>query len=584
MILIFCSVIYATLATLSFSQTCNCLNRVGDGGTGNYNIKGMQPRSCGNTASDPEMKCHTYRRSFNGYCNNEMYPMDGVSRTAQFSYFEGQSNKDLIINDQYPARHISNVVGHQAEDMPNYFGLTDWVTFFAQFVDHMLFSTAESEEDSERFPIRIDSADPILCNFSEPNIPFKRSVRGCVEENQDLERPINSLSSAVDLSGVYGSSKAASDQLRSKTNGRLKSVIENGKEYLPRNGDEFSAIKMSFPDGDYKDNFFVAGDHRANENPALASIHTLFVREHNRIANELSGIITQEDIYGYPDFNGDMDEALFQLAKRINEAQFQRIVHEEFIPVLTGKELRVTPNPELRHAVSDLFSTCAFRVGHSLVGETIELHSGPGLKTEIPLSTLFFKRADLLTSTGIEGFITGAASHRAQEIDTMIVNVLRNHLFVNVRGNEMSVDLLALNIQRCRDHGLPSYNEVRELVGLPRVTSVSQITRFPDMQEKLSIAYKTVDKIEAWVGLMAEDHPIGSAMGTTLVKLWELEFKRVLGGDRFFYRNSLYHPLLKSKYAAQLNAIISGSRSMRGIILDNTDILTSDLPSNIWRQ
>ena len=45
---------------------------------------------------------------------------------------------------------------------------------------------------------------------------------------------------------------------------------------------------------------FTGGDVRARENPGLTSLHTIFVREHNRIATALSSMVprwSDEELY-----------------------------------------------------------------------------------------------------------------------------------------------------------------------------------------------------------------------------------------------------------------------------------------------
>ena len=50
---------------------------------------------------------------------------------------------------------------------------------------------------------------------------------------------------------------------------------------------------------------FMAGDVRARENPGLSSLHTIFVREHNRIATLIAANITQWS-----------DECIYQFTRR----------------------------------------------------------------------------------------------------------------------------------------------------------------------------------------------------------------------------------------------------------------------------
>ena len=41
--------------------------------------------------------------------------------------------------------------------------------------------------------------------------------------------------------------------------------------------------------------FILSGDHRANENPQLAVLHTIFVRLHNSVAEQLNQLNPQWD-------------------------------------------------------------------------------------------------------------------------------------------------------------------------------------------------------------------------------------------------------------------------------------------------
>ena len=73
--------------------------------------------------------------------------------------------------------------------------------------------------------------------------------------------------------------------------------------------------------------FHFKGDVRANEHWNLVLMHTVWMREHNRIAGLL--------FYMHPDWN---DEKLFQEARRIAIAEYQHIVYGEWLPVVLGSD------------------------------------------------------------------------------------------------------------------------------------------------------------------------------------------------------------------------------------------------------
>ena len=116
-------------------------------------------------------------------------------------------------------------------------------------------------------------------------------------------------------------------------------------------------------------NCFLGGEWRASENLALSGMQILFNREHNRVASSLASL--------NPTWN---DETLYQVARKIVIAEFQHIVYNEFLPLVTGDKslapLSTTTyytgyNSSINPALYNEFATAAFRFGHSLVRQQL---------------------------------------------------------------------------------------------------------------------------------------------------------------------------------------------------------------------
>lgn len=73
---------------------------------------------------------------------------------------------------------------------------------------------------------------------------------------------------------------------------------------------------------------FIAGDERVNEQIHLTVLHTLYVRDHNRIAIELGRLNPHWD-----------DERIYQEVRHIVAASVQHITLNEFLPLLLGDDL-----------------------------------------------------------------------------------------------------------------------------------------------------------------------------------------------------------------------------------------------------
>jgi len=273
----------------------------------------------------------------------------------------------------------------------------------------------------------------------------------------------------------------------------------------------------------------LAGDIRANENVALTAMQTLWVREHNRIADQIAA----ED----PSLS---DEAIYQRARAIVTAEIQAITYNEFLPVLLGPQA-IRPyhgyDPSVNPGIANIFSTAAYRFGHSMLPSELLRLNDDGSVIEagnLSLRSAFFAPQELVDQ-GIDSVLLGAASQESQEIDTQIVDDVRNFLFGPPGAG--GFDLASLNIQRGRDHGLPDYNQTRSDLGLEPVSRFADITSDPEVQAALEQVYGDVDNIDVWVGGLAEDHVPGSSVGKLLQTVLVDQFERIRDGDRFWYQN-----------------------------------------------
>jgi hypothetical protein len=480
-------------------------------------------------------------RTFDGTNNNLAQPMQGAAETRQPRIGYGAQFPDgygdaIITSPQRPnPRTISNVLNAQTGSVPSARGVTDMVFHWGQFITHDLDLTSNGPQFNELFTggvgdFRIAIEDPNDPLGPNP-IPFNRSRYDPLTGTPDIfpgttrlnrREVINSVTSYIDASMVYGSDQVRADALRTFQGGKMKTSAGN---LLPFN-------TVGLPNDDpfgLGSQLFLAGDVRANEQPGLTALHTLFVREHNRLADLISG--------ANPSLT---DEQIYQAARRIVGAQIQAITYNEYLPSIMGFDLApkasdAVYNPNVNAAVTNAFAHAVFRFGHSQISEQAlivnNLNQTVGTLT---IRDAFFNPGFLQSSPNILGFyLKGTASQISQETDLFLVDGVRNNLFGPPGAG--GTDLAALDIQRGRDHGLPDYNTLRNAYGIGRVTTFDQITSDPALQAQLQALFGTVDNIDPWIGALAEDHIPGSSAGPLVHALVGSQFIRLRDGDRFFY-------------------------------------------------
>jgi hypothetical protein len=393
------------------------------------------------------------------------------------------------------ARAISNRVFNDiGTNLFSERGVSQWVWAWGQFLDHDL--GLRDETPAESAPIPFNASDP-LEDFTNDfgAVDFARTPAAPRTGTTVPRQQINTLSSFIDASNVYGTTAARLDWLRNP--GAATLFLPHG--YLPRVADKPNAPAVDLMGAlvGTPARAAVAGDVRANENIALTAIQTLFAREHNRIVAMLPRILT--------------DQQRFEIARRVVGAEIEAITYNEFLPAVG---VRLSPyrgyNPNVDPTLTNEFATAAFRA-HSMVHGEFEVEFEPGrysaaqldafrrggIEVEddalvIPL-TVAFGNPDLLESVGLGAILGSLGGERQYRNDEQIDNSMRSVLFgvprpgttdptacqtpvIDPRCFSGVVDLGALDVMRGRDHGIPSYNALRKVYGLAPKTTFTSIT------------------------------------------------------------------------------------------------------------
>jgi hypothetical protein len=608
-------------------------------------------------------------QSLDGSGNNLANPTWGRTgiiypRTAPARYADG-------IGTQAPgpnSRAISNrIFNDRHQNLFSERQVTQWGFVWGQFLDHT-FGLRQAPgvgdaPDPSSANIEFNEDDPME-EFAETSgeavgeISFTRSSIAPGSGVTSPRQQVNTVSSYIDAWAVYGGTQTRLEWMRegpvddnlANNGGRL--LMPN--QYLPRRdtrGNPATAPAMDV-DGRLRaapNRAAVAGDVRANENIALTGTHTLFAREHNRIVGLLPNTLSEQE--------------KFEIARRVVIAEQQYITSTEFLPAM-GINLPVFTgyNPNVNASLGNEFATIAYRA-HSFIHGELEMVSDPGrysaatravleaqgvelveedgeLELIIPLNVAFFN-PDLVEQVQLGPLMQGIGLEPQYKNDEQIDNQLRSILFeIPVPGNPECLDgpelpacftsvtdLGAIDVERGRDHGMPTYNQMRQAFGLAPKTSFTSITgeatdQFPaglsgdtpasldfvsltdvfgspiDLEDedavegdavsgvrrttlaaRLRAVYGNVNNIDAFTGMVAEAHATGADLGELQRAVWTRQFQALRDGDRFYYQNgSVQNTLneIRNRYGIEFQ------RNLGDIIASNTDIPRAELAPNVF--
>ncbi|KAJ8002561.1 hypothetical protein DPEC_G00160180 [Dallia pectoralis] len=445
-------------------------------------------------------------------------------------------------------RRLSDVTAAGRSGLPSAHNHTVLSVFFGY---HVVFDIMDSRPPGcppEFMNIPIPEGDPIF----DPNhtgrvlLPFQRGLWD-KHSSQSPNYPrtqVNLVTAWLDGSSIYGPSNSWCDTLRSFSGGGLAS----GHQWnMPRRSGG-SHLMWSAADpatGEQgSDGLYELGNGWGNENVFTMAEGVVWFRYHNYIAANLR---VKHQSWS--------DEDLFQNARKTVVATFQNIAFYEWLPGLLGNEtMRAYPgyqkfvdpgiSPEFYAAAVSIFSTMVppgvyMRNGSCHFRNVVNMDGS--LSPALRMCNSFWNRQNpnLKTGLDIDHLIMGMASQIAERQDNIVVEDLRDYMYGPLRFSRS--DLVALSVQRGRDFGLPSYNQVRTALGLAPVSRWGDInpelnTTNPQLFRDLADLYDgDISQLELFPGGLLEsmDRP-GPVFSSIILD----QLDRIRNGDRFWFENT----------------------------------------------
>lgn len=276
-------------------------------------------------------------------------------------------------------------------------GMSQMVWAWAQLIQHDIF--LYSTLNTSTFDIQLGSS------YGNMSLPYLNLTANCTSPN--------GRTWALDGSPIYSDAINPSrlSLLRTGTFGNMR---QSAGGYLP-----------FMPDGSGS---FLAGDVDVNENPLLASLVTLFVREHNYWARELRQI---QPLW--------TDDQLFWKARQYVIIELQRITTQEWLPILLGGYLGTPPHPPVIPIVFPANSTVVTAEFAALGSEFYRSLANDN-------STNVTNVTSTVLTSGLEGIFNNAWSQSSLSFDVKVAPAQCN--------GTQSFDYITAGLTRAQELGI----------------------------------------------------------------------------------------------------------------------------------
>ncbi|XP_071952320.1 dual oxidase 1-like [Antedon mediterranea] len=553
--------------------------------------------------SHPKPKQENFNTEYPGYdgwYNNPTNPNWGAAdmplrRLVPPAYSDG-SYKPSGHNRASPLE-LSEAIMKGETGHRSFLNRTVLMTFFGQQVVEEILDAQRPGCPPEYFNIPLPEGHIPNApkDFQMPFLRTRYDMNTGYSPNSPRQQ-LNEVTPYLDGGLIYGTSKAWADALREFHGGRLS---RSHRGNYPHENDIGLPMANPPPPAEAHNHtlrnaerFFKLGNPRGNENPFLLTFGILLFRYHNYWADYFAA--------RQPGWN---DEKIYNEARKWTIAIYQNIVLYEWLPALLN--LQETPsysgyNQHVHPGISHVFQSAAMRFGHTLVPPGVirrttqceyikttvhsSYHPNKDAKSGhhgIRTCNSYWNPQVPILEHDIEPILLGMASQITEREDNIITEDLRGMVFGPLEFSRR--DLMALNIQRGRDHGLPDYNTIRDYLGLGRKESFEDINNVSNNSKsaidkniirRLKNISGNIDNIDVWVGGLLETTSDGP--GELFHHVILDQFLRIRDGDRFWFEN------INNGLFTRHNITTIRNTFLKDVIVAATDIANDDIQYDVF--
>ncbi|XP_063423293.1 dual oxidase-like isoform X1 [Mytilus trossulus] len=524
---------------------------------------------------------------FDGWYNNLAFPRWGTAGEKLVhnisSVYEDYTYQPTC-SGRPSARLVSNALFRQntsTDSGGSYNNRTAFFAFFGQLVSFEVSDTDDTTCPIELLEIPVPKCDPDFdaqCTGTR-KMPYER-IKYDKHTGQSPNTPrqqVNSATSFIDGSFVYGPSIVRTNFLRQDRTGHLASGDSWGK-YPEPNVDRLPYMMYPSIDGKMSnvDKLWKMGDNHVHENPAILSLGILFFRYHNYLATKLHREHTN---WHY--------RKVFYNTRRNVIASLQKIIMYDWLPDLLGVGIKPYTGyrSSLEPGISSVFDAAAIKYIMTLVPSAITRRNNNCKSISwddhkaVRLCNSYFNSQNILLSRedGVEEMIMGMVSESAEKEDLNIVEDIQSKFYGPLHFSRH--DFVAQTIMRGRDYGLPDYNSVRKAVGLKPVSTWAEINvelnkTNPEIFVTVENIYKELKHLDVFVGGMLETTPSGPGELFRIIILDQ--FYRIRDGDRFWFENK-DNGLFTEEQVEQIKNI-----TLYDIIVNSTKLDTDHIQRDVF--